>query len=144
MDSICYLQPGKVIIELKTTRTTIPLFTKKYIAAVTACRPNVSLYKTVELLLIVNIHNVEFLCALFVSFYSVFENVACVVGARKAREAEIGIWARENANALTSPIFFHSLSSHVRTLVVQVINTSASWIVLLPKVAQTLWELVRL
>ena len=145
MDSICYLQPGKVIIELKTTRTTIPLFTKKYIAAVTACRPNVSLYKTVELLLIVNIHNVEFLCALFVSFYSVFENVACVVGARKAREAEIGIWARENANALTSPIFFHSLPSHVRTLVVQVINTSsASWIVLLPKVAQTLWELVRL
>ena len=97
MDSICYLQPGKVIIELKTTRTTIPLFTKKYIAAVTACRPNVSLYKTVELLLlIVNIHNVEFLCALFVSFYSVFENVACVVGARKAREAEIGIWARQN------------------------------------------------
>lgn len=73
-----------------------------------------------------------------------FENVACVVGAGKAREAEIGIWARENANALTSPMFFHSLSSHVRTLVVKVINISASWIVLLPRVAQTLWELVRL
>lgn len=123
----------------------IPLFTKKYIAAVTAYQQNVSLYKTVELLLlIVNIHNVEFFCALFVSFYSVFENVACVVGAGKAREAEIGIWARENANALTSPMFFHSLSSHVPTLVVQVINISASWIVLLPQVAQTLWELVRL
>ena len=68
-----------------------------------------------------------------------FENVACMVGARKAREAERGIWARENANALTSPIFFHSLSSHVRTLVVQAINTSASCVVLLPQVAQTLW-----
>ena len=72
-----------------------------------------------------------------------FENVACVVGARKAREAEIGIWARENANALMSPIFFHSLSSHVRTLVVQAINTSASCDVLLLQ-AQTLWEFVRL